>query len=493
MIAGLMWPSGREHLHGPGLDRVVEVPGQVKRVSSNGDPFEHTRWRTKQRMKRGRSGDLRDISLIGGFCHGTEFWLSACPQAVWAYARVEGSRHGHIFDSRCPTDRGVQFRLGSHWIKPRESYTSVRFYGFWFSSSIMFLGWPCPVAVPMISPLAMREFAGPRIVVTGLQQEARMEDSPPPLAQQERDWLMQKRNYLLLIPIIVAALLSWASQPTWGGAAAQAPSPTPFAVITKTRWHEYLCPGWGQRYTIEIRSLASAPLTGVVVVDQLSAEVRFSSTNHPGGTLPDGEYIPASHQVRWTLPAIQPGETVLLHLHVYINTWVTLGTMIVNTVTLYTDDHRPIGATDSFPLNCPTPVATMTAAATATPTHTPTYTAMPSDTATMAATTVSTMTPTKAAPTAVASQAWSITPTETPTSTPTEAATGVATETPMGTPTEAATGVATETPTATPTEAATGVVIETPMGTPTETPMATPTEAATGVATRPRWARRPRL
>ena len=203
-------------------------------------------------------------------------------------------------------------------------------------------------------------------------------------------------------------------------------------VVDKIHWHDHLCPGWGQRYTIQIHNPTDAMFTGIVVLDQLPPELRFGDTSFPDGTPTGGEYIPGLHQVRWLVPILGPRQTLWLHLHVYISSAVRIGAVITNTLTMYTDQTLPMGASDSFVVTCrvPSPTATRTA--------TPSPTSTPSPTPTRTATPTRTPKPT-------------VTPTQTPTPTPTETVTPTATRTPKPTmtPTETSSPIPTETETAT--------------------------------------------
>ena len=68
----------------------------------------------------------------------------------------------------------------------------------------------------------------------------------------------------------------------------------------------------GQPTVQEIRLIneASAPATGVVVTDELPADLKFIKATH------NGQYDPVSRRVRWQLDSIAAGETALLKLTV---------------------------------------------------------------------------------------------------------------------------------------------------------------------------------
>jgi hypothetical protein len=195
-------------------------------------------------------------------------------------------------------------------------------------------------------------------------------------------------------------------------------------IVSKRHYHDYLCPGWGQRYDIEVYNSTDGTLTDVVVRDMLPPEVRFSDTMPPGGGSTGGAYDPSTHEIVWELGDLAAGEVVRLHVHVYISSGVSVGAEIVNEVTVEANELQVSAwVPDSFVVTCPLPTATPTA------TNPPTATATKPPTAT----------PTKP-PTATETPTW--TPTLTPTMTPTPMVTHTATvtrtpkpDTPTPTPT----------------------------------------------------------
>jgi len=257
-------------------------------------------------------------------------------------------------------------------------------------------------------------------------------------------------------------------------------------IMDKTHYHDIICPGWGQRYDIRIYNPTSATFTGLVVVDQLPPEIRFSDTTIPGGSNTGGQYIPGLHQVRWTFATLGPGQSLQLHIHGYVNSGILEFVVITNTATMYTDQTLPLTVTDTFTVYCPiTPVTpTRTPTPTATGTATPTGTTGPTATAT--ATETATRTPK---------------PTETETLTPTATATGpTSTATATGTLTVTPRliylplifnrfgyVVPTHTPTATDTATAEGTATPTRTATTNGSPSVTPTVTGTVPLSCVRW------
>ena len=213
--------------------------------------------------------------------------------------------------------------------------------------------------------------------------------------------------------------------------------------VDKTDWHDPLCAGWRQRYTILVRNTQNVALTNVVVTDTL-----------PASTLPlFGESSAGAAQVspgviRWNLGGMSALETRTLYLELHTFSTIRDKTIITNTVhATAAEGVSDWALAETMMIQCAPPTSTPTA----TPTRTPTATATPTATSTPTAT----FTPT---PTA--------TPTATGTPTPTATNTPTATWTPTETPT------ATWTPT--PTETATPTATPGPPPTATSTPTATP-------------------
>jgi hypothetical protein len=226
----------------------------------------------------------------------------------------------------------------------------------------------------------------------------------------------------------------------------------PASYVEKRHWYEYVCPGWGQRYDIDVHNSSGVTLTGVLIRDLLPLQTRFGDTNNDVYQSTGGVYDPETHAVVWQVGDIAPGQQLRVNLTVYVYGFVPVGALITNTVRLENQAGAFSWASDVFTVTtCPaTATATRTATSTRTPTATWTPTPTPTDTAS----------PTE-------------TPTETPTATRTATVTATATPTPTLEPT--ATPTPTETPTATET-------VE-PTATPTETATAEPAPTATPTAT----------
>ena len=181
---------------------------------------------------------------------------------------------------------------------------------------------------------------------------------------------------------------------------------------------DYVCPGWGQRYDIEVQNVSGRALTGVVVRDPLPNSLRFASTTGLDGKDTGGTYDPTTHAVTWDLGTLVSGQVVALHLHVYVVSSAHSGDRIINGATLSSNQLREIKMDESFLVYCPTPTPSpirtstlpATATATATASRTPKETASPTETRTPKG---------SVTPTLSETELWSATPTETLTETPT--------------------------------------------------------------------------
>ena len=219
--------------------------------------------------------------------------------------------------------------------------------------------------------------------------------------------------------------------------------------VEKTDWHDPLCAGWKQRYTIQVRNIQNFALTSVIVTDTI-----------PASTLPLlGESSAGAVQVspgviQWNVGSMGALETRTLYLELHTYSSIRHNTVITNTVWATAAEGASDWAiAETLIIQCAPPTSTATATATSTRTATATATAT--------ATPIPTATPTA-------------TLTATPTLTPSETHTPTATQVPSQTPT--ATATATEIPSETPTATAT------PGPSPTETPTPTPTRFAASVA-----------
>jgi len=197
--------------------------------------------------------------------------------------------------------------------------------------------------------------------------------------------------------------------------------------VAKTDWHDPLCIGWRQRYTIQIQNTQNYTLTGVVVTDTLPVSTLFL----PGDSTPGAVQV-SPGVVRWSLGTMSPLETRTLYMEVHTYSTIRHGTIITNTVWATAQEGvSDWGVAETLMILCATPTATRTPTATATstptrtPTPTPTHTGTPTLTPTATPTATPSGTPTLTA-TATPTATPTLTPTETPTPTPTRYAASVA-------------------------------------------------------------------
>lgn len=190
--------------------------------------------------------------------------------------------------------------------------------------------------------------------------------------------------------------------------------------VAKSDWHDPLCIGWRQRYTIQVRNTQNYTLTGVVVTDTLPASTLFL----PGDSTPGAVQV-ATGVVRWNLGTLGALETRTLHLEIHTYSTIRPNTIITNTVWATAQEGASNwGVAETLMIRCDTPTATPTATPTRTPTATPTFTGTPTPTGTPTFTPTATPTETPSAtPTPTATP--TLTPTETPTPTPTRYAASV--------------------------------------------------------------------
>jgi uncharacterized repeat protein (TIGR01451 family)/uncharacterized delta-60 repeat protein len=245
------------------------------------------------------------------------------------------------------------------------------------------------------------------------------------------------------------------------------------SYLTKTHWYSRVCPGWGQRYDLDIANPTTQTLTGLILCDTLPADTRFGDTNNVNGVSTGGVYDPLTHKVCWNVGDLAPGQTRRLNLTIYVNSTLPVGSIITNTARLENAFGVFPEVSDVFALvACPVGVTpTPSPTATLTPTATPTATRTP--TATLTPTTTATATPTRT-PKPTDTETPEPTPTPTETVTPTRTPKPTDTETPEPTPTPTETETLEPTATATPTETETPEPTATATPTETETPTPVP-------------------
>ena len=107
----------------------------------------------------------------------------------------------------------------------------------------------------------------------------------------------------------------------------------PSLVITKTDGTDKVWVGDRLTYTLTIMNIVfdSNPAVDVVVTDILPAGLQFVSAS--GG----GSYIPALHQVVWTIPEVNYGDPVILTITADVVVPAMPGTTLTNTATLDND------------------------------------------------------------------------------------------------------------------------------------------------------------
>ena len=84
------------------------------------------------------------------------------------------------------------------------------------------------------------------------------------------------------------------------------------AAVQVIDWHDPLCMGWRQRYTLSFTNRGDVTLTGVRMVDTIPAEPLdvLLAESSPGAVFDGGR------MVSWEIGAVAPGETVIRYLEI---------------------------------------------------------------------------------------------------------------------------------------------------------------------------------
>ncbi len=161
-------------------------------------------------------------------------------------------------------------------------------------------------------------------------------------------------------------------------------------------WHDPICAGNKQRYTLSFTNDGEIALTNVLVRDILSdvCPEQCDVCQWQGGWEYDdcspGFTYDGGRTVSWFIPSVAPGETVTLYVEVRLWSSVPEGEM-ENCLVVSSDQLEGEACSESSIIQCPVPTAVPTRTYTPTPTATPTATWTPTPTATMTPTEVPTM------------------------------------------------------------------------------------------------------
>ena len=205
----------------------------------------------------------------------------------------------------------------------------------------------------------------------------------------------------LLIFLVLAALLSTASSPSSGissavradargrpaalaGVVNQNPISQDLEVYPPLPWHDPICSGHRQRYTLRFANNTTQTLTNVQVSNLLPdicpgrCDVCLWDGGWPHDDCSPGAMYDGQRTVTWLLPSVAPGEMVTLYLEMRVWSVVPGGQVLENCLTVSSDQTGPQTAcSHSTTLDCETPVPTSTATATSTRTATLTSTPTP--------------------------------------------------------------------------------------------------------------------
>jgi hypothetical protein len=205
----------------------------------------------------------------------------------------------------------------------------------------------------------------------------------------------------LLIFLVLVALLSTASSPSSGtfsaaradvrgrttafaGVVNQNPISQDLIVYPPLPWHDPICSGHRQRYTLRFANNTTQTLTNVQVSNLLPSicpgrcDVCLWDGGWPHDDCSPGAMYDGQRTVTWLLPSVVPGEVVTLYLEMRVWSSVPGGQVLENCLTVSSDQTDPQTAcSQSTTLDCETPTPTATATSTRTATLVPTFTPTP--------------------------------------------------------------------------------------------------------------------
>ena len=142
-------------------------------------------------------------------------------------------------------------------------------------------------------------------------------------------------------------------------------------------WHDPLCIGWKQRYTLSFSNGGDIALTGVRMVNTLpDAPLDVLLGESSPGAVYDGDRV-----VAWEIGAVAPGATVTRNLEIRLWSSVPAGTVLTDCLAVASDqlsvqtacaDTLVKDCSQGTPTSTPSPIVTVTATPTLMPTNTPT-------------------------------------------------------------------------------------------------------------------------
>jgi uncharacterized repeat protein (TIGR01451 family) len=143
----------------------------------------------------------------------------------------------------------------------------------------------------------------------------------------------QSLRIVLSLFAVVLAVLLWA--PVSTPVAAQ--GPTGLDVDIQWGGQETPCPGYSLHFDILVTNRTAAPITGITVQDLLPPHTYFRVGS--GRTTPGAIYDPSTRTVRWENVTLEPGQTKIYEILIYLNTTAPVGSTVVNAAEAFNADR----------------------------------------------------------------------------------------------------------------------------------------------------------
>jgi len=195
-------------------------------------------------------------------------------------------------------------------------------------------------------------------------------------------WISLAAILSMLAMLCVAGIGTLGAQSAPAGPAVQ--GAWGLEVSPPQAWHDPICAGDRERYTLIFKNNTTMTLNDVVVTDTLpeicpqGCDVcQWNDNDWPYDDCSPGATYDGQRTVSWKLVTVDPGETVTLYLEVRFRSNVPHQTVVQNCLTVNSNQIGPASAcSQAKVVQCPEPTATPV------PSVTPTVTPKPSPTPT---------------------------------------------------------------------------------------------------------------